>query len=91
MKLLLCRHCEDLFKLRKVKKICSCGKCGGLYTDNINVTIFGDGILLGFDNTSLIEAIRYTRDHPDSIFGENFTAFVIPLMGKHYKRVDKIE
>jgi hypothetical protein len=91
MKLLLCRHCNDIFNLKYYEKFCGCGSTSGKYVDSINIEYRGDGFVLGFDNASLIESLSYINNHPEKEWGENFTAFVIPFTTKSIKKVDKLE
>jgi protein-arginine kinase activator protein McsA len=75
MKLILCPHCHDVFKLQFKIKHCKCGKCFGKYTDKINATINKEAIPIGFCNSTLVQAIK---KRPNSGNGKEFTAFVIP-------------
>ncbi|MFK4706124.1 hypothetical protein ABIC83_002963 [Roseateles asaccharophilus] len=75
MKLLLCPSCKDVRKLLFERTVCQCGASWGQYIDNLNASIGGRAIPLGFANSTLLEALR-TR--PDTGSGSQFTAFVIP-------------
>lgn len=77
MKLILCRKCTDVVRLfSDATRHCRCGKSGGRYeADEINAVFFGPCVPLGFDNTSLLDAIRA---QPQSGLGSRFEAFVIP-------------
>lgn len=78
MKLLVCVFCSDVIKLNNVElRTCACGECGGYYKeDGLNAVYWGDSAIpIGFDNSSLVEAIQ---NQPDSGMGERFVAFVIP-------------
>ena len=78
MKLILCRSCQDVFKLSSTEiRFCACGKCSGLYLDdNLNARYYGeDAIPIGFANSSLASAIK---SRPEDGQGFIFTAFVIP-------------
>ena len=74
MKLLLCLHCHDVFKLDITPRTCKCGRASGRYLDDFHAVYHG-GIPLGFENWSLVEAIR---NQPQSGMGRRFEAFVIP-------------
>ena len=86
MKLILCKNCEDIVRLRKEERFCKCGKCSGKYTDNLNAWYKGgDNVVpLGFANSSLISALR---NQPKEGWGENFTAFVIPEICDTFKKI----
>jgi hypothetical protein len=93
MKLLLCAGCNDLFNLRlQQERICSCGQTGGIYTDKSNAEYWGDkAIPLGFDNTSLVAAIRLQRvtgDRADKL-GHRFNAFLIPDAASTMKKIKR--
>jgi hypothetical protein len=76
MKLLYCPSCDDVFKLDYQPRICKCGDVIGHYfEDGLTAVYSKNGIPLGFNNSSLIEAIN---NQPESGMGKNFTAFVIP-------------
>lgn len=92
MKLLACRNCSDVFSLRVAIRNCSCGKCGGQYVDDLTAEVWGpkDGYwVLGFNNSSLVDAIRQQMSLGDSkevmggiygsaVKGRPFEAFIIP-------------
>lgn len=75
MKLLLCPECKDVRKLLFTKTQCECGLSWGQYQDNLNASIGGKAIPLGFANSTLVEAVR---SRPDTGDGVPFVAFVIP-------------
>jgi hypothetical protein len=50
-------------------------RSGGKYDDNLNATIRGDAIPLGFENRDFHRALA---SRPDEGQGERFEAFVIP-------------
>jgi len=75
MKLILCKYCNDVVKLRFEKTTCECGKCWGQYVDPIYAVINKEAIPIGFNNYSLIEAIK---QRPKEGKGSLFEAFVIP-------------
>lgn len=77
MKLILCRKCQDVYKLGRLKdKKCTCGATGGRYLkDGLHAEIWGDdAVPLGFANSSLVMAIQR---QPASGWGKTFEAFVI--------------
>jgi len=85
MKLLCCKHCQDIFNLSLEEKKCSCGKVGGNYIDTINVVYFGDPIFIGFTNESFLTAVE-SKKHIN--YGSNFIAFIIhPDNPKFIKRI----
>ena len=76
MKLILCKMCQDVFKLDLVPRTCKCGACVGSYlADGLNAVYSGPAVPIGFGNTTLAEAIR---NQPEVGDGKEFTAFVIP-------------
>ena len=77
MKLLYCPHCQDIVRLKKMPKICDCGKVGGRYLeDGIVFEYYGqDAIPLFIANSSIVTAINRRSD---SAPGSRFTACVIP-------------
>jgi len=75
MKLILCKHCKDVVKLKHQKTSCDCGKCWGWYVDDLNAVINKEAIPIGLANSSLINAIRF---RPEFGQGSKFEAFVIP-------------
>lgn len=83
MKLILCKQCSDIFRLWvEEPRHCKCGSSGGVYIDDLNARIYGKAIPLGFANWSFVAAVR---EQPESGWGKNFDAFVIP------KSVETIE
>ena len=79
MKLVLCKKCQDVFKLPSITgapRFCSCGSTTGHYEDDLNAVIKGKhAVALGFANSSLRDAVLH---QPDNGLGKEFTAFVIP-------------
>lgn len=76
MKLLMCKHCGDVFSLDYEEKCCKCKSVKGKYLDNLNAEYSGDNAIpLGFANGSISEAIK---NQPLNGMGYNFNAFVIP-------------
>lgn len=76
MKLIFCPLCQDVVKLRlQEKRTCVCGSSWGQYTDFLHATIGGEAIPIGFANSSFVRALS---ERPDSGWGRNFEAFVIP-------------
>jgi len=80
MKLIYCPNCHDVVKmadsLSARPNTCDCGQSWGEYTDNgLNAVYGGLAVPLGFDNFTLMRALRH---RPQSGDGARFTAFVIP-------------
>ncbi len=81
MKLLLCRHCGDVFALMRQTRSCKCHGVEGRYIDNINAEYSGEGaVVLGFSNFSLVQAIKEQDLHGNRAdgLGRRFEAFIIP-------------
>jgi len=76
MKLLICRVCADIFRLRSEERTCSCGATKGMYLNICEAEYSGPAIPLGFANGSLVDAIRNQPEGPG--WGADFKAFVIP-------------
>ena len=75
MKLLYCVECQDVIRLVKEERKCSCGKVSGKYLDKLHAEYSGEeAVPIGFDNSSLIKAIQ---SQPDTGRGRRFDAFVI--------------
>jgi len=84
MKLIFCRLCHHIFNLcQETKRFCDCGGSWGQYQDDLNATYGGGAIPLGIANSTLADAIN---NQPDSGWGRNFTAFVVP---KHCPTFEK--
>ena len=76
MKLVLCLHCHDVFKLARQDRRCDCGEAHGRYVDDVNAVYGGaSAVPLGFDNDALTEAVDR---QPEQGEGREFAAFVIP-------------
>jgi len=77
MKLILCRRCQDVFKLQTTQRECGCGATWGRYDDDGLNAVYSDefGVPIGFKNDSLRRAVR---NQPSEGRGEPFVAFVIP-------------
>lgn len=98
MKLLFCLDCYDIVKLIHTERTCSCGKSKGMYIDNLNANYSGNAKLLGFNNTSFVNAVR-EQNYRDSnekfkhlyanLGGAEFKAFVIPEGAKSVNKIDK--
>lgn len=85
MKLIFCRSCQDVVRLRiDSTRKCDCGQCGGHYTDDKNAEYWGEtAVPLGIDNPSLAEA-----SFPYG--SRNIDAFVLPAnCGTMTKRVGR--
>lgn len=77
MKLILCRKCNDVFKLDNKVRTCKCGCCSGRYlSDDYHAEYCGkEAIPIGFANSSLVKAVQ---NQPEEGRGEVFEAFIIP-------------
>jgi hypothetical protein len=77
VKLVLCRSCQDVFKLVYDKRTCLCGKTWGRYLEDGLHAVYGgeSAIPLGFANDSLATAIAFQPTKVTS--GFRFEAFVI--------------
>jgi len=86
MKLLLCRKCQDVFKLQYDLRKCNCGETWGRYSkDGLHAQYFGENAIpLGFGNDSLAFAVR---NQPAVGMGLDFLAFVIPKQCSTMKKV----
>jgi hypothetical protein len=89
MKLILCRNCQDVFKLStKGNRTCECGSSGGRYLEcGYNAVYWGmDAVPIGFANSTLMRAIR---NRPRMGDGEKFTAFVMPKEVPSIRKIDR--
>lgn len=86
MKLFICLECQDVVRLVAKKRKCQCGKCWGKYQDDIFAVYSGPAIPIGFDNSSLAQAIA---NQPEDGLGVRFSAFVIPKECGTYQKVKK--
>lgn len=86
MKLLLCPRCQDIKKLWNFIQECKCGKSWGRYRNGIDAIYGGDAILLGFDNDSLVKAVKL---HLRNKGNHTFKAFTIPENAKTITRISK--
>jgi hypothetical protein len=77
MKLLLCKRCQDVFKLQvDLPRQCLCGATKGHYTDGVNAVYSGDNAVpIGFANSTFADAVN---SQPKEGMGKEFKAFVIP-------------
>jgi hypothetical protein len=101
MKLLACLLCDDVFSLRSRKRTCQCKSSSGKYLkDNLTAEYTGPCLLLGFANSTYIQAVRDQVKQGDEgltpmdfgpynqeLKGRDFTAFVIPESAKTAKRI----
>lgn len=87
MKLLLCTKCQDIVRpLIVEERKCFCGTCSiiGL-SDNITIKYSGESaIIIGFNNSSLVNAVR---NQPENGMGKDFIAFVIPKQCISVKKI----
>lgn len=77
MKLIFCPACQDVVKLQVARnRYCDCKQSWGYYhKDGLNAEIGGSAVPLGFDNQDFVRALRA---QPESGWGVQFNAFVIP-------------
>jgi len=77
MKLILCRKCQDVFKLQLEPRTCLCGATWGKYgEDELHAQYSGEfAVPIGFSNDSFAFAVRH---QPAVGMGLDFLAFVIP-------------
>jgi hypothetical protein len=102
MKLLLCFKCNDVFSLKTSRMTtCICGQTSGQYLNNLDAEVSGvkdKFVVLGFDNMSLVEAIRaqlLLGDSQEKMLygsrevtkGRDFRSFVIPDSSQTVKRI----
>ena len=75
MKLLFCRECEDIFKLRVDEpKACACGQSVGSYNaDGINAWVEGPCEVICLSNTTL--AIALAGGIPEKGYGPGILAW----------------
>ncbi len=87
MKLFYCSECHDVVKCEYEIRHCKCGlSCGQYKSDGYNATYAGLAIPLGFNNHSLMKAIR---DRPKTgVRGKIFEAFTIPEDCKTMVRIE---
>ena len=87
MKMVLCTKCFDVIKIIEKPRWCSCGVCSAVLTDSVNARVYGGAaaVVLGFENTSLAEAIVAQRSKGDlgslhgvAVKGRRFDAFIMP-------------
>lgn len=63
MKLLLCEHCWDIFKLDYDMRKCKCGKIKGRYINNSQAEVSKNAISVALGNGSLEHSIIDMRKH----------------------------
>ena len=89
MKLILCRNCQDIFKLStKGNRICECGSSGGRYLEDGYYAVYWgmDAVPIGFSNAALVVALRNRPRRGD---GARFTAFVMPKEVPSMTKIDR--
>lgn len=85
IKLIYCPKCQDVRKLNYVLTTCQCGRSfGRVLGDGLDAQYGGDAVPLGFDNSSLVKALKH---QPDDGWGERFEAFVIPKQCDTCKKI----
>ena len=83
MKLLLCRACADVFRVRDDTRRCQCGSSGGYLDDEHRLRVWGPAVLLGIENSSVETALRIARPHGARA---PIRAFVLPERHEHVER-----
>ncbi len=81
MKLLYCKNCHDIIKLRFMPRFCECERIGGVYINVLDIAIFGEkdlAVPLGITNPSFYNAIDNQPEEDTGDNGEIFLSFVIP-------------
>ena len=86
MKLIYCKECGDIVRLRGELRGCWCGGSTGRYIGVFQAEIGGSAIPLGFDSLDFFVAIE---ERPEKGLGKGFTAFVIPEECETVEEVDK--
>lgn len=86
MKLILCKECQDVFKLQEEMRFCKCQKSYGRYLNKLSAEFDGPCVPIGFSNPSLSSAIR---NQPVFSPGKVFEAFVVPTVSPTFKRISK--
>ena len=78
MKLIFCTSCNDLFRLMRAGRCCTCGRSYGRYLeDGLNAIIGGDAIPVGISNTSLNDALQKKRHGAGMTVPISIDAFLI--------------
>ena len=74
MKLMVCRRCDDVVKLRDYERKCECGKARGQYDAQGRGVIRGPGMAIAFSNFDYpaAQAARHKTKR-----GAQFTAWFI--------------
>lgn len=88
MKLLMCRYCHDVLKLRRREtRFCMCKKSWGHYlTDGANAEVSQEAIVIGIDNNTVVRAIQ-AQANKDS----GYRTLAAWVMGKDAPRVKWVE
>lgn len=86
MKLILCKTCQDIFKLDTEKRTCKCGGCWGEYSDdNLHAKYGGkEAVALALTNSSLILGIH--KKEENAPMGYPIEAYVVPENSPTFKR-----
>lgn len=85
MKILVCRDCISLVKLRSLRVSCLCGRSGGMYfPDDVRAAVWGPCEVLGINNDEFRSAIMFPgrsgtwtilpRDHKRVVRFDNYTS-----------------
>ena len=86
MKLLLCKSCQDIFKVvLHEERTCICGSTSGKHTDGLNACYKGENAVpIGFNNSTLRHAVH---NQPQEGWGEDFSAFTIAKECPSFKKI----
>ena len=85
MKLIFCKKCQDIVRLRtEEERSCFCGSTSGAYDNELDAWYKGESAIpLGIANSTLSSALYH---QPENGMGEEFTAFVIAKECETFKK-----
>lgn len=83
MKLLFCPKCQDIVRLLYHTRSCRCGFTSGKVIHQHDA-YYTNGIPMGINNSSLVEAIK---NQPESGIGIEFKAFIVPKQCSSFHKV----
>lgn len=88
MKLLLCEHCQDVFKLVPDQiRTCQCGKVKGRYDWDEHFAVSnGQGISVALDNNTIRRALINYHNHGMNS-KQDIHAWIRPNSGEHNPRM----
>jgi len=84
MRLLYCKECQDLIKLKPAISVCSCGETTGSITSDNFAEFDGPAIPVAIDNKTFYKAIG---ERKNSGKGINFLAFVVSKKTNTFKQM----